>query len=378
MKMNLALITSRYPKENAPYNHMFVHVRALYFKTRNVSVTVFVPSKKNANYIYQGIRVLEMKAKDIVHELHQFDCIYLHLLNHYPLANGGFSIYRALERRDCSTAIYLHGADVLTNSNEFTGYTGGGKEFLKKIYATTWKRYFMGRLLRVFMERKDCLIVTPSRWLLEQVSTMYHIEPCRINVIPNGIDTTLFSRAGGFSKRHRILCLRPLNHTYPIELCVRLMLFLPEEFTLDIYGEGEDYEKILQLILSLNLQDRVFIYKGFVRREDLPTLFEQYGVFNAFSKLDTQGVIMCEALSSGLLVLSSNRTAIPEFVQDGVSGLLHNEVEDLRSFGLRLIAITSDELSFKKMTLEARESMLKINWELQGEKELDLLMSAKN
>ena len=49
----------------------------------------------------------------------------------------------------------------------------------------------------------------------------------------------------------------------------------------------------------------------------------QNGVFLCPTRQDAQGVSMCEAMSSGLVPVTSNNTAIPEFVEDKHSGFLN-------------------------------------------------------
>src|SRR5215831_16696598 len=98
--MKIAIITSRYPKKDQPYNHMFVHVRALYFKQVNESVTVFVPSREKLNYTIDGIDVVCDSGENIADKLRDFDIAYLHLLNvYYPFRkDSGYFIYKKLLR----------------------------------------------------------------------------------------------------------------------------------------------------------------------------------------------------------------------------------------------------------------------------------------
>lgn len=371
--MKLALITSRYPKENQPYNHMFVHVRALYFQSQGVDVTVFVPAKVSGTYTFQDIQVKEAPAKEISQLLPAYDVLYLHLLNQYPLVDGGFAIYNTIRKKQQNTAIYLHGADVLLYPDGFFDFKRNLKSLAKVCYTNGWKRYAMSRFFKQIMQNEKGAILTPSRWLASKVQAIYGVDQQAISVIPNGIDVDFFTSSGGFASRYKMLCIRPLNSEYPVEDCVRLMQFMPDAFTLDIYGEGEDYPKINQLIQELKLNHRVRIVKQFFVREELPQLFQQYGIFNAFSRSDTQGVTMCEALASELLVLSTNKTAIPEFVQDNVTGLLYDEKEGMKHFAQRIVAICENQEAFERLITRGRASMQQINWKTQGEKELTLL-----
>lgn len=372
--MKLAIITSRYPQKEAPYNHMFVHVRAKYFVEKGVDVTVFIPSNSSeptANY--EGVKVLRIPSKAIVNYLSGFDLCYLHLLNMYPSKSGGAQIYNFILRKNLKVAIYLHGSDVLTYPRYFFDFSWSLKGIAKRFYTNGWKKYFMSKFLKGILKGQNKnLILTPSVWLSEQVQAIYYIDANNIKQVPNGIDVSLFNGDADYGKRHKILCVRPLTNTYPVEDCIRLMSFLPEEFTLDIYGKGEKKEQFQQLITAHNLQHRVKISERFFDRKELSQLFLNYGIFNAYSKIDTQGVSMCEAMASKRLVISSNKTAIPEFIQDGVNGLLDN---DLQNLALRLADACNSEKYFEELTNNARIAMEQISVDHVGLKELQMLKS---
>ncbi len=51
-----------------------------------------------------------------------------------------------------------------------------------------------------------------------------------------------------------------------------------------------------------------------------------YGVFLSPTRMDAQGVMMCEVMASGLLTISSDNTAIPEFIVDEQNGILIDNV----------------------------------------------------
>lgn len=371
--MKLAIVTSRYPKENQPYNHMFVHVRALYFQAQGVDVTLLVPAKKKETYVFEGIPVKEATSTEIAADLGAYDVLYLHLLNQYPTQDGGFEIYNKIIEKKYKTAIYLHGSDTLIYPDGFFDFKWTLRGVAKYCYTNGWKRYYMARFFHQLIKNRSHAIITPSNWLATRVATIYDLKNEQINIIPNGIDVHTFAKSGGFENRYKILCIRPLNSEYPVEDCVRLMCYLPEKFTLNIYGQGDDYNKIIHLIKEWNLENRVTIEDCFFGREELPQLFQQYGIFNAFSKSDTQGVTMCEALASKLLVLSTNKTAIPEFIKDDHSGLLYDEKEDLAHFADRIVALCKDEEKFNTMIELGRQAMEQISWEAQGEKELEVL-----
>ena len=74
--------------------------------------------------------------------------------------------------------------------------------------------------------------------------------------------------------------------------------------------------------------------------------------------MDAQGVSMCEAMSSGLIPITSNNTAIPEFVTHKKTGFLTESVNEIVDSVNYLYNNPTDYL---KMSREASLSIAKIS-----------------
>ena len=368
--MKLAIITSRYPKKGTPYNHMFVHVRAVFFASQGIDVTVFVPSSVKETYYYQGIKVICDHSDIIAGQQLAYDISYLHLLNLYPTKSGGLRIYKAINKHKQKAAIYFHGYDALTHPKYYFDFEWNLRGVTRVLYNNTWKKYQMHRFLKKLIQHKNYVAMAPSNWLKDQIEQLYDLRIHPFKVIPNGIDVSLFNTENAYAKRHKIVCIRPLEKTYPVAHTIELMLYLPEEFTLDIYGKGEMKETLLRLIESKQLSHRVRLIEKFVEREQLPQLLNQYGILCAFSNIDTQGVMMCEAMAARLLVISSNKAAVPEFIKHKQTGLLEENVLQLKE---DLLEICADESYFNTIIQNARNSMEKITIERVGMLEIKAL-----
>ncbi|WP_121965651.1 glycosyltransferase family 4 protein [Myroides sp. N17-2] len=369
--MKLAIITSRYPKENQPYNHMFVHVRALYFRSQGIDVTIFVPAKEKSVYNYQGIDVVEDVSSNIISVLGKYDLLYLHLLNQYPLKNGGFSIYNAILKNKYPVAIYIHGTDVLVYPEYLDDFKWTVKGIVKYLYINTWNHFMMNRFLKQISSSHKYLIMTPSKWMKNHTEKIFKRTFDKFYFVPNGIDTELFDVPFNFDNRYKIVTVRPLSDPkYGVDMSIELMRFLPKQFTLDIYGKGELKAQYNDLIKKYKLENRVRIIDDFIERNDLPSLFSNYGIFSAFTLFDSQGVIMCEAMASRLLTISNDNSAISEFIKDDIGGLVES---DYILLAQRIISLTKDETAMSEVVACGRGLMEDINWMKQGEKELLLL-----
>lgn len=369
--MNIAILTSRYPKENDPYRHMFVHVRALYFKEQRVNVTVFVPSKYKETYNYQGVDVVCDSSKNICKVLHQYDLLYLHLLNFYPKVDGGYAIYKKIVKRKWNVALFIHGADVLKYPDYLYDFRFTPLGIAKFLYFNYWNHYWMKFFLNKIDKSNRYLILTPSKWMKAHTESIFKRKFHSFYNLPNGIDTDLFNLPSNFENRFKAVTIRPLSDPkYGVDTAIEVMKQLPKEFTLDIYGKGYLSKKYQKMIDDYDMQDRVQIIDTFIERNAINDLFSKYGMFFAFTNFDSQGVIMCEAMASRLLTVSNPIAAIPEFIQDGITGLLGNDFKEIAE---KIVAVTNDQEIFEGITQNARVSMEQIHWRSTGEKELKLL-----
>jgi len=83
-------------------------------------------------------------------------------------------------------------------------------------------------------------------------------------------------------------------------------------------GDGVLFDMTLEPLKSLA---NVKIEKRFLKQSDIAKLHKEYGVFLTPTRMDSQGVSRDEAMASGLVPVTNNITAIPEFL-DKSCGIL--------------------------------------------------------
>ena len=67
---------------------------------------------------------------------------------------------------------------------------------------------------------------------------------------------------------------------------------------------------------------------NYISNEKLHRYHKENSIFIYLTRMDSQSVTLSEALSSGLVSISSNNTAIPEFINNNHNGFLINDFED--------------------------------------------------
>jgi len=117
-----------------------------------------------------------------------------------------------------------------------------------------------------------------------------------------------------------------------------------------ICGEGNVKEKLAGIVEKAGLQDRV-IFAGIISGEEKRNYYAAGDVFVYSSKSETQGMILTEAMYSGLPIVAVRATGAVDIVEDGKTGFLVSENEE--EFGAAVQKLIDDENLRKKFGEEA-------------------------
>ncbi|ADY29184.1 glycosyl transferase group 1 [Cellulophaga lytica DSM 7489] len=335
---------------------MFVHMRCLEMLKQGVEIVVYVPSTIAHTYVYEGITVNCLPSKDIIKHLTNKDKLYLHLLNIYPFSKkNGWIIYKHILDKHIPAVFYVHGSEVQKYGSRIFEFRYRIKDFLiwlKKDFLVIPK---MKVFVKTALKRENIKFIYPSIWMKEDMEVNLGVAIPYFKIIPNGIDVDLFSYQETYENRYKMLTLRPLSSKkYAVDIAIKIMSFLPNNYTLDIYGKGFYKKQYLEQIKALKLEDRIKINSSFIDRNDLNSFFSKYGVFLCPTRMDAQGVTMCEAMATGLLTVSSLNTAIPEFITHLDNGIIGNNLEAIAK---NIIDNTESMEKYKNITIRARKSM---------------------
>ena len=157
----------------------------------------------------------------------------------------------------------------------------------------------------------------------------------KVHVVRAGIDTTLFAPDPDAAPRNggrplAVLCVGTLHEVkgqaHLIEAC-RLLAQRGIAVACRLIGGGPDQQALSEAIAAAGLADRVTLV-GARTRQQIADELRATDVLVAPSVPTREGkregipVVLMEAMSTGLAVVASELSGIPELVQDGVSGLL--------------------------------------------------------
>jgi 1,2-diacylglycerol 3-alpha-glucosyltransferase len=112
-----------------------------------------------------------------------------------------------------------------------------------------------------------------------------------------------------------------------------------------LLGDGRLKSDLCRLISDLHLGDSV-VLPGFKQYDELPIYYALAKAFVHASTSEPWGLVVNEAMASGLPVIVSNRCGcVPDLVKDGINGFTFDPDSDRQLAGLMLRVSTESQLS---------------------------------
>ena len=160
-----------------------------------------------------------------------------------------------------------------------------------------------------------------------------------IHVLPTGIDPAVFHRSAASRRRTRAALgipegrtvlatvsrlVREKNLDLLLDAFRRVARAAPSTLLL-IVGEGSHRGQLERHARRLGIASRV-LFAGLVPHERVPAFYQAADIFVFPSVIESQGLVVLEALASGLPVVAPRDQAYAPFVQDGRTGRLVHPV----------------------------------------------------
>lgn len=276
------------------------------------------------------------------------------------------SIIRALKKHGIPVVMTLH--DFKLACPNYTFLRNGtpceiceGKHFYKAVIHRCVKdsllssllcatEMYLHKMLQTYSKGVDVFIVL-SEFSKEKM-TEYGLPEEKIKVLPNSIDVDQYhpqKTAGDY-----ILFLGTLSEKNGILTLVQAMKHLPE-VRLKIGGEGEMEPILREYAAKEGLENVEFL--GFTTGEKLKGII-QGCYFTVFPCLCYHNCPMSvlESLACGKPVVASNLGSVPEFVEDGVDGVLF-EAGDPSSLAEKIKYLYREPRLVKQMGIAGRRKI---------------------
>jgi len=173
----------------------------------------------------------------------------------------------------------------------------------------------LNRVLETTLRNVNAVICV-SHACRENLILRAALDPNKINVISNAVDTSKFLPNAVVEKNNRInvVVVSRLVYRKGVDLLVGIIPIicnlLPEvDFILG--GDGNKLINLQEMVEGNGLQDRV-IFLGAVKHQNVASVLRQGHVFLNCSLTESFCIAILEAASCGLLIVSTNVGGVPE------------------------------------------------------------------
>jgi len=173
-----------------------------------------------------------------------------------------------------------------------------------------------------------CVSQTTANSLLEYVWKHYNVNLSgKVHVTHEGISDEFFrapsplvldQSALNYLQEPFILAVGKISPRKNLEIVIRALQKLKSRIPhhlVTVGGDGWDFQKVDDLITSLELTDRVHTL-GYVSDEELHALYAKASLFIYPSLFEGFGLPVLEAMASGCPVITSNISSLPEVAGD--------------------------------------------------------------
>jgi len=249
--------------------------------------------------------------------------------------------------------------------------------------------FFMGELAKREGEaaRNATLVVTIGKYSRRKIQQFYNVDPAKIRIVPNGVDTQRFQPTGDCRKvRQRIRArdrqivlfvgrLIPRKGLGYLVEAAKLIAKERRETLFVIVGNGPIRNRLVSDVENAGLKGN-FVFLGDVNDEELPKLYRCCDVFVLPSIQEGQGIALLEAQASAKPVMAFNVSGVTEALRDGETGLLVKPA-DSGELAEALLRLLSDKSLREKMGASGREFVSReLSWDVTARKMLSVYREA--
>lgn len=348
------VLTNNYPAYDDLYRNGFVHTRVQGYSGAGVRTDVFRFKEKElgAYEEFQGQDVFTGGASLLEKMLAsgQYKTVLVHFLS-----PGMWQVlWKFID--SVKVVIWVHGAEIHPWHRREFNYLNNSQRELAKVDSE--KRMAFWQQVLVPMHANVHLVIVSQAFAKEIMEdTGVELTSAQYSIIHNPVDVQLFNFVEKpAEQRKKILSIRPFaSRQYANDLSVKAIVELSqspgfEEVEFRIIGDGILFDELVE---PLRQFANVVIEKRFLTHQQIAELHKQYGIFLCPTRWDSQGVSRDEAMSSGLVAVTTAVAAVPEFADEHCAALV--PAEDSVALAKALEQLINDEQLFLKKSHNAAE-----------------------
>lgn len=314
---DVLVVTPDYPSVHNLYMCGFVHSRVREYLNEGLKVQVAAISSNWYQCMYEinGVSVFKGNFLSLKKMLEKkiYKVIVTHFVcdEYYEVFDGYIQDERLIFICHGPETIF----DILPNISRHYFTRKIDNEDFKHLYK------YQRNYIKKYAEKENVTWVFVSEWLKNCSEQLLNLKFKNSTIIHNIINEKLFPyHKKNKEDRKKILILRKFDNIiqHSIDQSILAIRELSrrdvfKELEFNIYGDGNYFDELVEPIKEFS---NVNIKRGFIPNEKISELHKQNGILLIPSRYDSQGVAMCEGAASGMVVVGSNVTTVPFFMNE--------------------------------------------------------------
>ncbi|GAC10539.1 glycosyltransferase [Paraglaciecola chathamensis] len=317
--MKILVLCEAYPEKTKPYQLMYVHTRVREYLKQGLDVTV-LSFRANDDYEIDGVQVKKeqrLNAGD-------FDLVISHAPN---IRNHIRYIFRYLKKSQI--VFFIHGHEALDVTKYYPGRYDGTKYPISRKCLEVIKLTCLRLFLNQFSKQIHMIYV--SKWMKRHFYKNVKFKKAFLseNIIANSVNECYVSASWDreSEKKFDYITIRPLNEKkYAVDVVLEYAKANPSKL-FALYGEGNIFEYIEK-------PENVIHFEKFLFENEIVKVLNMSKAAFMPTRLDAQGVMVCEMATFGIPTVTSNIDVCKEIFSeiDNVALIDNESIQPLPDF----------------------------------------------
>ena len=223
--------------------------------------------------------------------------------------------------------------------------------------------------------KKAKAVIALSESVKNEVVKYHSIEPEKIHVVYSGVDSQTFTPENRQIYSDEIRAKHNLTPDQTVlvfagnpferkglEYVLRAASEIQKNTTLLVLGKYSqaEYNQFTKIAEEVGVKDKT-IFVGLTK--DISKYFAASDIFVLPTLYEPFGLVILEAMASGLPVITSKLAGAAELITDGKDGMLLNDPKDVNDISEKLNYLINDKVSRENIAKAARATAEKYTWE---------------
>jgi len=331
----------------------------------------------------RGIKVSVITAGQNVITDAYTDKVPVTRLRSYTIANTKImpGLFFKLLQLDRNDIVHVHTVQAFTPEMVYLASKIKGFHYIAQIHldvppsgpAGFLLRYYKSYILKHVL-RNACRVVVQTRDYEKLVQQKYGLPKAKLTIVPNATDHQISKTAKQLpSHSLRLLFVGRLsfqkNIPFLLESLSLYAKLYDKKFHLKIVGDGDLKENLRNDILKFGLKKLVSL-EGQFNGKMLEKIYRDSDIFLLSSTHESFALVLIEAMSKGLPIISTDITAVKNVVRHLKNGLLVKQ--NTLKFANALHKLSSNRYLYETISKNNIRNVKKYTWEKSNGKLMNI------